>query len=168
MTWFVKEGALKKILAAIYLVSLCSSQSFADEQQQLIGVWKLQTYVVEFQDTDERKEPFGAHPNGYAIFTAEGRTMVVMHAEGRRPPETEADRAAAFTSTVAYTGTFRVEGDHWITKVDAAWNEAWVGTGQLRFFRVDQDELVITSNWRPYPLFDGRVARGLLTWTRAR
>src|SRR5207249_6818262 len=36
---------------------------------------------------------------------------------------------------VAYTGTYRLEGDEWITNVDVAWNPEWVGTEQKRFFK---------------------------------
>ena len=156
---------MKKILFAIFLMS-CAICSLADDREQLIGVWKLQTFELEFQDTGERVEPFGAHPNGYGIFAREGRTMAVLTAEGRAAPRTDADRATAFKDMIAYTGMYRVEGDHWTTKVDTSWNEGWTGTDQVRFFKLDGDALTVTSNWRAYPNFDGRVARGFLTWTR--
>ena len=159
---------MNKILAAIALLFAFALPALADDQKQLVGVWKLRTYEVEFQDTNERTKPFGEHPNGYGIFTPEGRTMAILTAEDRKVPQTDADRALAFTTMVAYTGIYRVEGDHWVTKVDTSWNESWNGTEQIRFFQLDGDELQITSNWRPYPLFDGRVARGLLTWSRVR
>jgi hypothetical protein len=159
---------MRKNLFALSLLISCSTPVLAEDQNQLVGVWKLQTYVVEFQDTNERKTPFGEHPNGYGIFTPDGRTMAILTAEDRKTPQTEADRALAFSTMVAYTGIYRIEGDRWITKVDTAWNEAWTGTDQIRYFKLDGDELQVTSNWRPYPLFDGRVARGLLTWTRVR
>ena len=157
---------MKKILAAISLLLGFALPSLADDRGQLIGVWKLQTFELEFQDTGERIEPFGAHPNGYGIFTREGRTMAVLTAEGRAAPRTDADRATAFKDMIAYTGMYRVEGDHWITKVDASWNESWVGTDQIRFFKVDEDTLSVTSNFRPNPNYDGRIVRGHLTWTR--
>ena len=50
--------------------------------------------------------------------------------EGREAPKTDADRAVAFKTMVSYTGIYRIEGDHWITKVDVSWNESWVGTEQ--------------------------------------
>ena len=140
--------------------------SFADDREHLIGVWKLQTFELEFQDTGERIEPFGAHPNGYGIFTREGRTMAVLTAEGRAAPLTDADRAAALKDMIAYTGIYRIEGDHWITRVDTSWNESWVGTDQIRFFRLNGDTLMVTSNWRPFPNYDGRIARGHVTFVR--
>ena len=156
---------MKKFLFAIFLMS-CAVPSLADDQQSLIGVWKLQTYELEFQDTGERKTQFGDHPNGFLIFTAEGRMMAVLTAEGRKVPLTDSDRAAALGSMFAYSGIYRLEGDHWTTKVDTSWNEAWTGTDQVRFYKLDGDSLTVTSTWRAYPNFDGRVARGFLTWTR--
>lgn len=157
---------MKSVLAAICLALFCALPSLADESRSLVGVWRLGTYVVEFQDTDEKVAPFGAHPNGIAIFTNDGRTMGILTAEGRKVPRTEADRAAAFQGMVAYSGTYRLEEDRWITTVDIAWNEAWMGTEQIRFYHVEGEQLTVTSNWRPYPLYEGRVARGILTWSR--
>ena len=156
---------MKKILFAIFLMS-CAICSLADDREQLIGVWKLQTFELEFQDTGERIEPFGAHPNGYGIFTREGRTIAVLTAEGRAAPRTDADRAAAFKDMIAYTGIYRIEGDHWITRVDTSWNESWVGTDQIRFFQLDGDTLSVTSNFRPSPNYDGRIARGHIKFVR--
>ena len=159
---------MKKILAAIAFLLSSSVPALADDQQQLVGVWKLQSYEVEFQDTDERQMPFGSDPNGFIIFTQEGRMMALLNAKDRKAPQTESDQAAAFRNMFAYSGLYRVEGNRWITKVDTAWNESWIGTDQIRFYKLDGDTLTVTSNWRPYPLFNGRVARGLLTWTRVR
>ena len=94
---------MKKILTAISLMLGFAMPSFADEREQLIGVWKLQTYELEFQDTGERKTQFGEHPNGFLIFTAEGRMMAVLTAESRPIPQTDSDRAAALGSMFAYS-----------------------------------------------------------------
>ena len=157
---------MKKILAAMTLLLGFVLPSLADDREQLIGVWKLLTFEVEFQDTGERKTPLGAHPSGYGIFTREGRTMAVLTAEGREVPKTDADRATAFKDMIAYTGMYRVEGDHWITRVDTSWNESWVGTDQIRFFQLDGDTLSVTSNFRPSPNCDGRIARGHIKFVR--
>lgn len=46
---------MKNALIAICLILICSP-ALADEREQLVGVWKLQTYYAEFQDTGESKE----------------------------------------------------------------------------------------------------------------
>ena len=40
---------------------------------------------------------------------------------------------------IAYTGRYRVEDGKVITKVEIAWNEAWVGGEQVRFIRFEGD-----------------------------
>jgi len=84
------------------------SSAFARERERVLGVWKLEAFDVEFQDTGERKPAFGANPNGYIIFTGEGRMMALLTAEGRSIPQTDAECAAAFRSMYAYAGTYRL------------------------------------------------------------
>jgi hypothetical protein len=134
----------------------------------MLGIWKLESFDVEFQDSGERKPLFGANPSGYIIFTPEGRMMALLTAEGRKAPQTDAERASAFRTMYAYSGTYQVEGDRWITKVDIAWNEAWTGTDQLRYYRFDGEKLIVTSAWQPSVNFEGRYTRGILTWTKVR
>ena len=157
---------MNKIMTAISLMLGFALPSWADDREQLIGVWKLQTWNVEFQDTGERKASHGTHPNGFVIFAPEGRMMAVLTAEGREVPKPDAERAAAFKSMVAYSGIYRLEGDHWITKVDTSWNEALVGTDQVRFYRLEGDMLTVTTPWTASVNFDGRIVRGHLTWVR--
>ena len=66
---------------------------------------------------------------------------------------------------VAYTGTYRVEGDKWITKVEVAWNPEWVGSEQTRFFKLDRDRLRVLRvmpNWA-----DKGMTRSILSFQRA-
>jgi hypothetical protein len=44
--------------------------------------------------------------------------------EGRPVPKTDAERAQALRTMIAYTSRYRVEDGKVITKVEAAWNEA--------------------------------------------
>src|SRR3954454_7819369 len=136
---------MKQTLVGICCSLLYALSALADDGQQLVGVWKLQTYDYEFQDTGERTTPFGTHPNGIGIFTADGRTMGILTAENRKVPKTDADRVEAFRSLVAYSGKYRLEGDRWITTVDITWNEAWMGTEQVRFYQVQGDTLTVTT-----------------------
>jgi hypothetical protein len=76
-----------KTLAAVCLLLLYSSSGVDDDREQLLGVWKLQTFDVEFQDTGESKAIFGAHPNGFILFTSEGPMMAVLTAEERKVPK---------------------------------------------------------------------------------
>ena len=130
----------------------------------LVGNWKLVSWQVV--TGDEAKDLFGTKPKGYFIVTREGRAMTVTTAEGRTPGESEPDRAALNKSMLAYTGKYRVEGDEFITTVDASWNENWNGTEQRRRFRVDGDKLFIESAPAPSILFPGKVDFRRIVWER--
>ena len=89
----------------------------------LVGNWKLVSWQVVSEDG--ARDLFGSKPKGSLILTREGRAMALTTAEHRTPGETEPERAALYTSMVAYTGKYRVEGEEFITTVDASWNEKW-------------------------------------------
>ena len=133
------------------------------------GAWQLQTYQVEVQSSGETLAPMGEHPSGYVIFTAEGRLSFTLAAEGRQPAETVAERAALQSSLIAYTGTYRLEEDRWITQVDVAWNPEWVGTEQTRFFRISGDQLTVHTPWRVMPNWPERgLTRSIVRFQRCR
>ena len=121
-------------MVALFLAIL---PSFADNRENVIGVWKLVSHDIEVRATGQKESAYGRSPTGYAIFTAEGRVMFVLTGEGRKPAQTVQDRADLLDSLTAYTGMYRLEGDKRTTKVDVAWNPAWVGTEQTRFFKLD-------------------------------
>jgi hypothetical protein len=149
------------------IVALLCSPAVA-QQGELVGVWKLTAFVVESVQTKERRNVYGEKPAGYLIITPERFTAIIT-GEGRKPPETDEDRLFSFRTMFAYTGHYRVEGDRLTTKVDVAWNEAWSGTDQVRFFRVQGDKLFIESAALAsvnYPEM-GRV-RGILEWERSK
>jgi len=119
--------------------------------------------------TGEKKNLFGEKPNGYLIFTPEKRMIALLTAEGRKPPNTDEDRIAAFWSLAAYSGMYHVEGDKWTTKVDVAWTETWVGSDQTRFFKREGDTLTVNATWAPSPNLPGNPeVRGVLVWSRVK
>jgi len=131
-----------------------------------VGTWKLVSCIFEDAKTKERTLPYGEHPNGYAVFTPEGRLMALITGEGRRAPQTEEERVVAFRSAVAYSGRYHVDGNKFVTRVDIAWHEAWVGTDQERFFRLEGDRLYIESPTTPNLDRSGQTVRGILVWER--
>ena len=131
-----------------------------------VGIWKLVSCVYEDVQTKERTLPYGEHPNGYAILTPEGRLIALITAEGRKAPRSAEDRDAAFRSAVAYSGRYRVDGNKFVTAVDIAWNEAWVGTDQVRFFKREGNRLHIESPPTGNLNSSGQMVRGILIWER--
>jgi hypothetical protein len=155
----------KRLLAFVVLL-LAAQSGFAQDRAPLVGVWRLVSFEREFQGSDEREYPMGKVPSGYIQFLAEGRMTVVITAEGRKAPVTDADRAALYSTLVAYTGGYRVEGDKWITRVEVSANPAWVGTEQARNFKVAGDRLQEITAWVARP--DNKVARAVITYERSK
>lgn len=138
------------------------------DSNPLLGVWKLQSIQFEFADTKKRVDVYGPNPSGYLIHTAEGRMMVILTAADRKAPKEDADGATLFKTMMAYTGTFRVDGDDkFTTLVELAWHPGWNGTEQTRFYNIEGDTLSITTAEQTHPAFPGQVGRGVLIYTRA-
>ncbi len=151
------------------LLSLVIAPAHADDneiRQRIVGIWSLISVVYEDQETKERTPVLGQHPRGRQIATADGRWLALVTAEGRPVPKTDAERAQALRTMIAYTGRYRVEDGKVVTKVEAAWNEAWVGGEQTRFVRFEGDRLFIESPPMPHPNQNNRVVRVIVIWER--
>ena len=134
---------------------------------KFLGTWKLETFEAELQSSGQRFKPWGENPNGYVVLAPDGRMIALLTAGERTVGETESDMANLFRSMVAYTGSYRIEGDRLITRVDTSWNEAWNGTEQERFYHFESNRLILTTAWAPTMLLSGgTVARGILAWAR--
>lgn len=138
----------------------------SSQTESFLGVWKLLSFEMENQETGQRLPRFGDAPRGRLILSPSGQMMAVVTGEGRGVPTSDIERIAAFQSMIAYSGTFRVEGDEWITTVDVSWNESWTSTEQRRHFQLEGDRLVVTSAWAESPFEPGKTVRGVLTWQR--
>ena len=137
-----------------------------DNREKIVGVWSLVSVVYEDQETKERTPVLGEHPRGRQIATANGQWLAVVTADGRPIPKTDAERARALQTMIAYTGRYRVEGGKVITKVEAAWNEAWVGGEQVRLVRFEGDRLFIESPPMPHPNVNDKIVKIVVIWER--
>lgn len=134
---------------------------------QLVGTWKLMSCFMEDVETKEQKAVWGERPNGHLTLTAAGDWIVVQTSEGRKPPQSDDDRCAAFRSMLAYAGRYRVEGRKILINVEIAWDESWTGTEQVRLFSFDGNQLHIEAAPQRYANLGDRVMRAVLIWERA-
>ncbi|MFU8888855.1 MAG: lipocalin-like domain-containing protein [Trueperaceae bacterium] len=138
-----------------------------DPDASPVGIWRLLAFELEIEGRTERRHPLGRSPRGRLVLTADGFMIGMIVAAERTPGRTDAELAALFRTMLAYTGRYRLEGDRFVTTVDASWNEAWTGTEQARTFALDGDRLAIVSPWAPHPLKpEAPAARGILRWVR--
>lgn len=138
----------------------------AELARRIVGVWTLVSVVYEDAATKERVPVYGEHPKGVQIATATGRWLALMTADGRAIPKTDADRAQALKTMIGYTGRYRVEDGNVITKVEAAWNEVWVGTEQVRRIAFDGTTLQLESPPMPHPNIGDKTVRVIVAWDR--
>ena len=134
----------------------------------IAGVWKLRTYTRRYLDTGEVRTDL--LPHAYILYTAGGFMMSITVEGSREPPAgavlTDEERVRLFNSIVsAYSGRYVVEGNKVIHTVDISWNEAWTGTQQVRYFKVEGDELTIETAPRTTST-DSREVVNTLVWDR--
>jgi hypothetical protein len=160
---------MRRFFFALVLACVAAAPAAAEGGNGIAGLWKLVSYQVEVQATGEKLPVMGQHPTGYAQFTPEGRVFFMLTGDGRKPAKSVADRAELLNTLVAYTGTYRIEGDKWITTVEVAWNPEWVGTEQSRSFKIEGNRLSVLTPWRLMPNWaDKGMTRSIITFERSR
>ena len=128
----------------------------------LVGAWKLVSFKFESEGSDERRDVYDEHPQGFAILT-ETRASFLLTAGDRLAT---APTSELFDRMMAYSGRYRMQADRIITTVDSAWHPSWLGTEQTRYFKHDGDTLSLISDFFELPKFPGRRLRGTAIWRR--
>lgn len=144
----------------------------AAAEGELVGVWKLVSYTTTDPDNGESFYPFGKGATGYILYTAGGRMAAVLQSEsrkrfsaGNRINAPTAERAEAFSTSSAYTGTYTFHGDRVVHHVDVAVNPDWVGSDQVRYPKIEGNRLTIVTP--PLPTRpDGKLRVSTLVWER--
>ena len=95
--------------------------------------------------------------------------MWITLADNRHAPvgpiPSDSEMIALFKTMVAYAGTIIVEGDEVTHNADASWNEAWTGTQQIRFYKLDGSILTLTTSPARSPL-GAPIGVFTLVWER--
>ena len=74
--------------------------------------------------------------------------------------------AALFRSMIADTGRWSIDGEKFVTRVDGAWDPAWVGTEQFRHYACDGQTLSIRTAPVEHPSFPDQEVIGHVGWQR--
>jgi len=161
---------MNKRAAFTALTLLLSSTIALAEENPILGTWKLKSFVREMTATGEKYNQMGDHPDGYLGYSADGRMYAIITTDNRTKPLdvilTDEQRVKLHQTLQAYAGTYTVQSDKVIHHVDISWNEAWTGTDQVRFYKLDGNVLTITTvNKSPV---DGREGRTVLVWEKVK
>jgi hypothetical protein len=140
-------------------------------ENRLVGTWRLRRWIAMADDGSE-SSPMGDPPQGLLVYSGDG-TMIVLMAHAERSPiasddvtgGTEAERADAFASFIAYGGSYEVEGNVISHHVQMSQFPNWVGTIQRRRWELDDGDRLLTLTSPPVTVGGGtRIQR--LTWER--
>jgi hypothetical protein len=121
-------------------------------KDDLLGTWRVLSFRASTGEAVSH--PLGERPDGYVGFDTE-RFWVMLVDSSRRPPAaaalTDAEAIALMRSCAAYTGKYKIdptqtpEGMKMTVSVDAAGNQALVGTDRVFFLSKNDDRLIFKS-----------------------
>jgi lipocalin-like protein len=139
--------------------------------EDLIGTWRLRSWKNLASD-GSAVDPLGEKPVGYIFYNHDGYMSVEIMAAHRTPyhvPDafggTPEERSEAISTYLSYSGPFEVlpDQDTVIHHIDVCSYPNWIGNAQVRFARLDGDQLVLST--RPMT-FQGVERRAELVWER--
>lgn len=156
------------------LLAACALAQEAKEAKSngglLLGTWKLVSIADTLKDgTVGPPAQLGAHAIGFIMYEPDGHMCAsIMNPD--RPPlksidkASAAEKAAFYDTFIAYCGTYKLDAEKsMVTHYPVvAWTPAYVGSTQLRPFKIEGDRLTITVD---NPL--AAVTRRVLVWERA-
>jgi Lipocalin-like domain len=156
-------------ICTMALVGFAGAALAADNP--LLGTWKLKSFVRQDVATSERRPALGEHPEGYLGYSSDGRMYALFVAGGRVVPAgdqpTDGERVQLHKSMLAYAGTYAIAGDKVVHHIDIAWNNARLGSAQVRFFKLDGDRLTLKTEPNKSPI-DGSEGFGVLEFERVK
>ncbi len=147
----------KTILAALIGIVFAVNSAGGQEMKettvkgQIFGVWAVVSVV---NDVDGKKtEPYGAHPKGQFIFTADGyfSTNIVRpdrpkFASNNRTTGTPEENKVVVQGSNSSFGTYEISSDGSITlHIVGSTFPNWDGTKQKRLAAINGDEITWTN-----------------------
>jgi hypothetical protein len=141
-------------------------------QEVLEGTWKLVSSTRTNTTTGATTDSFGPNPLGYIMYGKDGRMMVLITRSDRPKPDstdkmTDEQRSRLFSSMLAYSGTYKFDGETIEHHIDGSWNQVWTGTTQIRNVKKDGDRLIYTTQPGRSPI-DGSMGFATLVWEKVK
>jgi hypothetical protein len=138
---------LRRSSLVALLVLVLSLKVSAADSSTVVGSWRLVSVMATAEDGKSLTVPMGEHPTGFLTYTADGRMSLLITHDGR--PKLSGDRldspieerAKAFSTMVAYAGSYRIEGNKLVHKVEASSSQNWVGNELPRMVSFDGNRM---------------------------
>ena len=157
------------ITMAVWLLGgvLLASHVAAQTAQDLVGTWTATSITSDLGGNTV--ETYGANPKSILMFDANGRYALVIvradlpaFASYNRTTGSPEENQAVVQGTIAHFGTYAVEADAIIFRIEAATLPNWSGAEQRRPFTLQRNELRYAV-----PASSGG-GTGSLVWVRAK
>ncbi|MGE7415775.1 lipocalin-like domain-containing protein [Methylobacterium tarhaniae] len=135
----------------VSLLCLAAVPAHALDARDLHGTWKLVSSSTKEIESGQERDTLGSSPNGYITYDADGRMMTVATSRDRpnvgdTSKLTEEVRAKLQRSMWAYAGTYTVQGNSVMHKIETSWNEIWNGMTMVRDVQKREDgRLIFTT-----------------------
>ncbi len=146
----MRSGCLVSLALALAVVF--SPDANAQCKDSVVGTWKLVSVKAKTDKGDVDKAVLGQNPSGLLTYTADGRMMVIISDDGRKPlsiadrvavPAEE--RAQAYSTFMAYAGPYTFTCDKMVHHVEIASLQNWVNTDQTRFVTLQGDRMSVRN-----------------------
>lgn len=136
----------------------------------LVGTWSLVAWRRIAADGTV-SYPLGEDAAGLLSYTENGRMTVQITGANRAEMPTqdplggEEDlRARAYSTYLAYFGTYEVQGQDVVHRIEGSLYQNWAGQSQVRPFTHESGQLVLRTP--PMRLADGATVVNELAWAR--
>ena len=162
---------MTRVISVVLFILIFSVGPIA-AQEVLEGTWKLVSSTRTNTTTGATTDSFGPNPLGYIMYGKDGRMMVLITRSDRPKPDstdkmTDEQRSRLFSSMLAYSGTYKFDGETIEHHIDGSWNQVWTGTTQIRNVKKDGDRLIYTTQPGPSPI-DGSMGFATLVWKKVK
>jgi hypothetical protein len=162
---------MTRVISVVLFILIFSVGPIAAEEV-LDGTWKLVSSTRTNTTTGATTDSFGPNPLGYIMYGKDGRMMVLITRSDRPKPDstdkmTDEQRSRLFSSMLAYSGTYKFDGETIEHHIDGSWNQVWTGTTQIRNVKKDGDRLIYTTQPGPSPI-DGSLGFATLVWEKVK
>ena len=162
---------MTRVISVVLFILIFSVGPIA-AQEVLEGTWKLVSSTRTNTTTGATTDSFGPNPLGYITYGKDGRMMVLITRSDRPKPDstdkmTDEQRSRLFSSMLAYSGTYKFDGETIEHHIDGSWNQVWTGTTQIRNVKKDGDRLIYTTQPGLSPI-DGSMGFATLVWEKVK
>jgi Lipocalin-like domain len=144
-------------------------------REQLLGTWRLVSYVERDVETGEVNHPMGDHPLGFIMYSPDGFVSAQLSTADRSPFEandpycgTPWEYTQAANRYIAYCGPFHVDEltGSLTHEMQISLFPNWLGQRQARLVQIEGDMLRLATST---PMsFGGARKTAVLVWRRAR